>query len=1020
VHEKNHGDGHPVSADENEVTRPVVLVDGSAYLYRAFHVMERQGRGSGGSLSTADGRPTGAVHVMLNMLRKLVLDYRPERMAVVFDASGKTFRDEMYPEYKANRTAMPDDMRVQVEPLHAIIRALGMPLVVVDGVEADDVIGTLAVRATAAGLDTVVSTGDKDMAQLVDERVTLVNTMSGTVMDVAGVREKFGVEPAQIPDYLGLVGDTSDNIPGVPSCGPKTAAKWLGQYPDLEAVIDNADAVKGKIGEKLRESIGHLPLSKDLATIRTELELPVDIDGLTLGAPDLDALAMLYADQELRTLHRELMAGLSPLTGESVQGGAGRRPSDAKPAPVDPASEAGTSDGLDASRYETITDMATFERWVQRLEAAELFAFDTETTSLDYMRAEVVGLSFALEPGLAAYVPLTHLIADEPVAPGDAAPPPASSGSDGTEPSNGPDDLFDGGTTGEGDEGEDGAPPPSKAAKKKRAAKRKEVVPEPTWSRLPGQLDRDAVLERLRPLLEGERRSIVGQHIKYDANVLANHGIALNNIAHDTMLQSYVLDSTATRHDMDSLARKFLGVGTVKFEEIAGRGRKQLTFDKVPLEVAARYAAEDADVTLRLHLAIYPKLQEVPELHSIYTDIEMSLVPVLSRIERTGVSIDTDMLQRQGSAMHATIERIAASAYAEAGREFNIGSPKQIQELLYDEQQLPVLKKTPKGAPSTDEDVLNRLAEDYPLPRLILEHRGLTKLVGTYIDKLPERVNPVTGRVHTSYHQAITSTGRLSSADPNLQNIPVRTEEGRRIREAFVAAEGYRVLAADYSQIELRIMAHLSGDEGLLEAFERGLDVHRATAAQVFGVPLEAVEDDQRRSAKTINFGLIYGMSGFGLAKALSISRHEAQDFIEVYFARYPGVKRYMDTTRDTARERGYVETVFGRRLYLPDIHARNQGLRSNAERLAINAPMQGTAADVIKRAMIEVQRWLDEEAIDARMVMQVHDELVLEVRAGQADEIAAGVRTRMSAAASLAVPLEVDSGIGNSWEEAH
>jgi len=1015
------GSAPDVRPDEAGVTRPVVLVDGSAYLYRAFHVMERQGRGSGGSLSTADGRPTGAVHVMLNMLRKLVIDYRPERMAVIFDASGKTFRDEMYPEYKANRAAMPDDMRVQVKPLHDIIRALGMPLVIVDGVEADDVIGTLAVRATAAGLDTVVSTGDKDMAQLVDERVTLVNTMSGTVMDVAGVREKFGVEPAQIPDYLGLVGDTSDNIPGVPSCGPKTAAKWLGQYPSLEAVIENADAVKGKIGEKLRESIGHLPLSKDLATIRIDLELPVDIDGLTLAAPDLDALAALYEDQELRTLQRDLKAGLSPLTGESVDGGTGRRPSDAKAAPATSPAPSGGEDALDVSRYETITDMETLERWVQRLEAAELFAFDTETTSLDYMRAEVVGLSFALEPGLAAYVPLTHLMADEPVVPdGSAVPdgPAQASTSEPSGPAGEPDDLFDGGAA-DKDEA-DASEAPAKAAKKKRAAKKKEVVPEPTWSPVPGQLDRDAVLERLRPLLEGERRSIVGQHIKYDANVLANHGITLNNIAHDTMLESYVLDSTATRHDMDSLARKFLGVSTVKFEDIAGRGKKQLTFDKVPLEVAAHYAAEDADITLRLHLAIHPKLQEVPELHALYTDIEMPLVPVLSHIERTGVSIDTDMLQRQGSAMHATIERIAAAAYAEAGREFNIGSPKQIQELLYDEQKLPVLKKTPKGAPSTDEDVLNRLAEDYPLPRLILDHRSLTKLVGTYVDKLPERVNPATGRVHTSYNQAIASTGRLSSADPNLQNIPVRTEEGRRIREAFVAADGYRVLAADYSQIELRIMAHLSGDEGLLDAFERGLDVHRATAAEVFGVPLEAVEDDQRRSAKTINFGLIYGMSGFGLAKALSIPRHEAQEYIEVYFTRYPGVKRYMDATRDTARERGYVETVFGRRLYLPDIHARNQGLRNNAERLAINAPMQGTAADVIKRAMIEVQRWLDEESVDARMVMQVHDELVLEVRAGQADEIAAGVRSRMSAAASLSVPLEVDSGIGNSWEEAH
>ena len=1004
----------PARDDADEGARsvpPVVLVDGSAYLYRAFHAMRPQQ--SGQQLATADGRPTGAVHVMLNMLRKLVVRYRPARMAVVFDASGRTFRDDMYPEYKANRAAMPDDMRAQVEPLHALIRALGLPLLVVDGVEADDVIGTLAVAATAAGLDTVVSTGDKDMAQLVDERVTLVNTMTDTVMDVDGVREKFGVAPAQIPDYLGLVGDASDNIPGVPSCGPKTAAKWLAEHGSLEAVVANADGVKGKIGEKLRDSVGHLPLSKDLATIRTGVALPVDVDGLALGEPDLDALAELASSLELRTLHREILAGQSPLTGESPHGGEGRRPSDARAAPgAEPAAPA--EDGLDPSRYETVTDAATLERWVTRLERAELFAFDTETTSLDYMRAEIVGVSFALEPGLAAYVPFTHLAAE---APAPAGEPDAGAAADGA---GGSDDLFggtDGGPDGEGDGAERDA---SAKPAKKRAARKPEPEPEPTWVPVPGQLDRTEVLERLRPLLEGERRTIVGQHLKYDMNVLANHGIVLNNVAHDTMLQSYVLDSTATRHDMDSLARKFLGVATVKFEDIAGRGKKQLTFDKVPLDVAARYAAEDADVTLRLHLELYPKLRAVPELHSLYTDVEMPLVPVLARIERTGVAIDTDMLARQGAAMHETIERIASDAYAEAGREFNIGSPKQIQELLYDEKKLPVLKKTPKGQPSTDEDVLGRLADDHPLPRLILDHRSLTKLVGTYVDKLPERVNPATGRVHTSYHQAVTSTGRLSSADPNLQNIPVRTEAGRRIREAFVAAKGYRVLAADYSQIELRIMAHLSGDEGLLDAFARELDVHRATAAEVFGVPLDAVEDDQRRAAKTINFGLIYGMSGFGLARQLGIARPEAQEYIEVYFARYPGVKRYMDGARESARTRGYVETVYGRRLYLPDVNARNPQLRTNAERLAINAPMQGTAADVIKRAMIEVQGWLDAEDVDARMIMQVHDELVLEVRAGEAEDIAAGVASRMSAAAELAVPLEVDTGIGDSWEEAH
>lgn len=915
--------------------KPVILVDGSAYLYRAFHAMP--------PLTNAKGQPTGAIYGVVNMLRKLVADYQPEVMVVVFDASGKTFRDDIYAEYKANRASMPDDMRSQIKPLYSVVEKMGFPLVIINGVEADDVIGTLSVQATAAGLSTLISTGDKDMAQLVDENVTLVNTMTNTVMDVDGVIEKFGVKPSQIIDYLTLVGDASDNIPGVPSCGPKTAVKWLAAHESLEGVMANADSVKGKIGEKLRDALAHLPMSQDLATIRLDLELPNNITELRIGEPDIEGLTELYKELEFKTWSRELADGLSPI---QQRGAKGSDASKGKGETSDTASEAAIVPKHD---YEMITTAEALEAWLEKLENAELFAFDTETTSLNYMQAEVVGVSFAIAEGEAAYVPLAH-----------------------------------------------------------------------DYEGAPEQLDRQWVLDKLKPLLEGEKRNLVGQHIKYDINVLRNHGVELVNVAHDTMLQSYVLDSTATRHDMDSLARKYLDVGTVKFEDIAGKGKKQITFNQIELEVAGHYAAEDADITLRLHHALWPKLSEIPRLKSLYLDIEIPALHSLSHIECTGVRIDAQMLEKQGATIAKTIEEVKAAAFEDAGREFNLGSPKQIGEIFFEEKQFPIIRKTPKGQPSTAEDVLEQLAMDYPLPKLILQHRSLTKLMSTYIEKLPLQINPATQRVHTSYNQAIASTGRLSSTDPNLQNIPVRTEEGRRIREAFIAEPGYRLLAADYSQIELRIMAHLSGDPGLVSAFEQSLDVHKATAAEVFGVPLEAVEPDQRRSAKAINFGLIYGMSAFGLAKQLDIGRGEAQQYINLYFERYPGVKQYMDETRAIAKEQGYVETVFGRRLYLPDINARNAQMRNYAERTAINAPMQGTAADIIKRAMISVDNWLRKDGIDARIIMQVHDELVLEVKAGELEATGEHLSKLMIESAELKVPLEVDVGIGNSWEEAH
>ncbi len=893
--------------------KPFILVDGSSYLFRAFHALP--------PLTNSQGEPTGAVVGVVNMLRKLLDEYAPEHMAVVFDAPGPTFRDEIYSEYKANRPPMPDELRVQISPLHEIVRAMGLPLLAVPGVEADDVIGTLAVQADRAGMPTLISTGDKDMAQLVNERITLINTMSDTVMGPDGVVEKFGVKPEQIIDYLALVGDTVDNVPGVPKCGPKTAAKWLGEYGDLDSIMAAADQVKGKIGENLRASLEQLPLSRELVTIKLDVALDQGPAELNLRAPDTESLREWYGRIESNRLLASLDAAESPEPQAAAE-----------------------------ADYELILDQASLDVWLAELDRSELFAFDTETTSLDYMQARIVGVSFAVEPGRAAYLPLAH---DYPGA--------------------------------------------------------------------PEQLDREQTLERLKPLLESPDHKKVGQNLKYDMSVLANHGIELRGIEFDTMLESYVLDSTATRHDMDSLAARYLEHKTIKFQDIAGKGAKQLTFNQIPLEQAGSYAAEDADVTLRLHRALWPKLEQEATLAGLFRDVEMPLVPVLSRIERTGVCIDAAMLAAQGNALAKRLHDLERKAYEIAGRPFNLGSPKQIGEIFFGELELPVIAKTPKGAPSTAESVLEELAEmGHELPRVILEHRGLAKLKSTYVDKLPQMIDPDSGRVHTSYHQAVAATGRLSSSDPNLQNIPVRSGDGRLIRQAFVAEPGFKVLAADYSQIELRIMAHLSGDEGLLKAFAAGQDIHRATAAEVFGETPEDVTADQRRSAKAINFGLIYGMSAFGLAKQLGIERGAAQEYVDLYFRRYPGVKAFMERTREQAHEQGYVETLFGRRLYLPQINARNGQLRAAAERTAINAPMQGTAADIIKRAMIAVDRWLRDERPPVRMIMQVHDELVFEVREDYAQTGAERIRALMQGAAELKVPLVVDAEVGANWEEAH
>ena len=911
--------------------KPFVLVDGSSYLFRAYHAMPE--------LTNSRGEATGTIYGVINMLRRLLTDYDPEHIAVVFDAKGKTFRNDMYPQYKANRPPMPDDLREQIQPVHEIIKAMGLPLLCIDGVEADDVIGTLAQQATAKKMDTLISTGDKDMAQLVNEHVHLINTMTNTHSDAQAVTEKFGVGPELIIDYLALVGDTSDNVPGVPKVGPKTAVKWLTEYGDLDTVIKRAAEVKGKVGESLRDSLEQLPLSRELVTIKCDVELESTPENLTREAIDKTRLQELYARYEFKNWLAELQNDKAASTTNSAASNA-----------VMSEPSTGIATGLaKPGHYETIFSQQELDNWLSKLEVADVFAFDLETTSLDYMQAEIVGVSFAVKAGEAAYVPLAH-----------------------------------------------------------------------DYDDVPAQLDRHAVLQQLKPLLEDPSRSKLGQNLKYDMNVLANYNIDMQGIEFDTMLESYVVDSTANRHDMDSLALKFLGYKTIHFEEVAGKGAKQITFDKVKIEEAAPYAAEDADITLRLHEQIFSTLQQTPALEKVFRDIEMPLVPVLSRMERYGVKLDIAMLKKQSGELAFRLDELQQEVYATAGEEFNLASPRQLQVILFEKLGLPVISKTPKGQPSTAESVLQELAHNYPLPKLLLEHRSLSKLKSTYTDKLPNQVDADTGRVHTSYHQAVAATGRLSSSDPNLQNIPVRSEEGRRIRQAFIAETGYRMVAADYSQIELRIMAHISADPGLLKAFAAGEDIHRATAAEVFGIAPDAVTKDQRRSAKAINFGLIYGMSAFGLAKQLDVGRVEAQSYIDLYFDRYPGVKNYMEQTRELARAQGYVETVFGRRLYLPEINSKNGMRRQYAERTAINAPMQGTAADIIKLAMIHLDGIIQTSKPDVRMIMQVHDELVFEVAEDQVDEAVAMIKKSMVSAAKLAVPLIVDVGIGNNWDEAH
>ncbi|TXK62211.1 DNA polymerase I [Alkalisalibacterium limincola] len=911
----------------------LVLIDGSSYLYRAFHALP--------PLSNAEGEPTGALFGVVNMLRQ-TLKEKPDCAAFVMDASGPTFRDELYPEYKAQRPPMPDDLRAQVEPMLEIVEALGFPILRVSGVEADDVIGTLALQGVDDGLAVTVSTSDKDFAQLVRPGIELVNTMTGTVTDREAVIAKYAVPPERIVDLLALMGDTVDNVPGVDKCGPKTAAKWLNEYGSLEGVIENAASIKGKVGDNLRAALDRLPLNKQLVTIKTDVELDLGCPQLKLRERDVEALRVLYTRYGFNAALRDLDGQAPAANGAAAKPPSGRS---STPAPAEAPDAALAEKG----EYECILDEAALTAWVARLEQAELIAFDTETDALDAMQANLVGLSFAVEPGEAAYVPLGH-----------------------------------------------------------------------EYPGAPAQLDREWVLEALRPVLTDADKPKLGQHGKYDLHVMRRHGVDIAGYAEDTMLESYVLNSTASRHDMDSLALRHLGYDTIKFSDVAGKGARQISFAQVALEEATPYAAEDADVTLRLHRVFAPKLAADAGLQKVYREIEMPLVPVLARIEATGVLVDAAELRRQSGVLGKRMHEVQQQAYELAGRSFNLDSPKQLQAILFDELGLKAVVKTPKGAPSTNEEALEAIAEDHALPRLILEYRGLAKLRSTYTEKLPEMINPATGRVHTSYHQAVAATGRLSSSDPNLQNIPIRSEDGRRIRQAFVAPPGRVVMACDYSQIELRIMAHLSGDAGLIAAFEAGLDIHRATAAEVFGASLEEVTGDQRRAAKAINFGLIYGMSAFGLARQLGIGRGEAQDYIATYFNRYPGVREFMDRTREQARERGYVETVFGRRLYLNDINARNQALRAGAERAAINAPMQGTAADIIKRAMLSVDAWLAEHRDRADMIMQVHDELVFEAEAGFVDTLREAVEARMQAAGELRVPLLVETGVGANWDEAH
>ncbi len=898
-------------ASQTNHKAPLILVDGSSYLFRAFHALP--------PLENSKGQPTGAIYGVINMLKKLVDEYQPEHMAVVFDAKGKTFRSDIYADYKAHRPPMPDELRSQIEPIHNIVDALGYPRIVVPKVEADDVIGTLARQAEAAGYEVLISTGDKDLAQLVTDKITLINTMNNFISTPESVLEKFGVSAERIIDYLALIGDTADNIPGINKVGPKTAVKWLNQYESVDNIIDHADEFKGKVGEYLREGLGQLPISYQLATIICDVELDEKPDDLQLKPADTDSLKNLYSEFELKSW-------LTELGGESTSGAISAIETD----------------------YQTVLTQPEFDSWIEQLKRAGEFAFDTETTSLNYMQARVVGVSFCIEPGKAAYVPFGH-----------------------------------------------------------------------DYEGAPQQLSEDIVLGTLKPLLEDPVVRKIGQNLKYDVHVLQNHGIKMRGISDDTLLQSYVLDSTK-RHDMNSMATRFLNHSTIHFEDIAGKGAKQLTFNQIELEKAGPYAAEDADITLRLHQCIHSQLEAIPELLNVYNEIELPLMPIIQQIERNGVKIDAQMLADQSYQLAERIKEIEQQAYEVAGEEFNLGSPKQIQHIFFDKLELPVIRKTPKGQPSTAEDVLQELAEEHELPRLILENRGLSKLKSTYTDKLPKQIDEKTGRVHTSYNQTGAATGRMSSTDPNLQNIPVRSQEGRRIRKAFIADDGNCILAADYSQIELRIMAHLSADKSLLTAFKEGRDIHRATAAEVFDVALDKVDTEQRRAAKAINFGLIYGMSAFGLAKQLNVTRYEAQDFIDVYFERYPGVKDYMDNTREQAHETGYVETLFGRRLYLPEINSKNGMRQKYAERTAINAPMQGSAADIIKRAMLKVHQQLQNSDIKALMIMQVHDELVFEVAKNQVDALSKLLHEEMESAADLNVPLLVDIGTGINWDEAH
>ena len=923
---------------------PFILVDGSSYLFRAFHGLP--------PLTNSKGQDTGAIYGVVNMLKSLIKQYNPTHMAVIFDAKGKTFRDDIYKEYKANRPPMPDELRSQIEPLHAIIKAMGLPVIVESGVEADDVIGTLAKHATEKGIDTLISTGDKDMAQLVNEHVTLINTMTNQQMDVEGVNTKFGIPPELVIDFLALKGDKVDNIPGVPGVGDKSAQALLNGIGGIDDIYKNLDKIADlsfrgskSMAAKMQEYEEQARLSYTLATISIDLDLDYDVEALMPCQADNEQLRDLFAEYEFKRWHAEVSALIAGGDTSGANANTNEEKSDSAE-----ESEQSESVEIDKSKYETVLEEERFNAWVAKLEKAELIAFDTETTSLNYMDAELVGVSFCIEEGEAAYVPVAH---DYPDA--------------------------------------------------------------------PAQLSREFVLDALKPILESDTVIKVGQHIKYDKNVLANYDITLNGIGFDTMLESYVLNSTAQRHDMDSLALAYLGHKTIHFEEIAGKGAKQLTFNQISLEEAGPYAAEDADITLRLHNAIWTKLKEIPELKNLLIDVEVPLACVLSRMEQEGVLIDSQRLRQQSQDLATRIAELESEVHEEAGEPFNLGSTKQLQHVLFEKMSLPIIKKTPKGAPSTSEDVLQELALEYPLPKKIMEYRGLTKLKNTYTDKLPKMINHRTGRVHTSYHQAVTATGRLSSTDPNLQNIPIRNEEGRRVRQAFVPREGNKFVAADYSQIELRIMAHLSGDKGLLDAFAHGKDIHKATASEVFGVPLDEVTTEQRRSAKAINFGLIYGMSAFGLSKQLNIPRNEAQKYMDLYFERYPGVLEYMDSTRESAKEKGYVETVFGRRLYLPDIKASNGARRKGAERAAINAPMQGTAADIIKMAMIKVDDWIRKNASDdVTMMMQVHDELVFEIKEDKVETYVSTITALMESAATLNVPLVVEAGVGENWDEAH